>query len=458
MQKITNVLNKLYPIFLLLIFALSFYLRTKVYLTNQSFGHDECALAWNILNKNYVELLQPLRFLQAAPLLFLLFTKLETDIFGYSELVFRFIPYISGVLSIIGFYFLSKIILKNKYSILFSNLIFALNIPLFYYTGEFKPYSSDVLFCILSILIFLNINKKNLLLLSAILEVFIWFSFPTVFIISTIILIILLSKNYSLKEKSLFLFSQIINGILFYIIFFENMFNTHKGGMTEYWNNYFININNFPDIMQQAFGFMFLESRFLIILSVFGLLMFLKEKHLFGKFVITLLVVLISASVLKIYPFAVRLILFLIPVFILLISKTIDYKNTVTLLFLSIFLIGMYPNFKATFNTIVENKYNKYNTTPREIAAYLSSKIKDNDIVYVNFDSNSDYLYYKQIYNIKNKELIDTPQYINVGDKVWFFLVNNSDETYEKIIKNNYKIFYENKSKNSKLIYAEKIK
>lgn len=458
MQKFTNVLNKLYPIFLLLIFAIGFYLRTKVYLTNLSFWHDECALAWNILNKNYLELFQPLRFLQAAPLFFLLFTKVGTEIFGYNELVFRFIPYVSGILSIIAFYFLSKSVLTHKYSVLFSNLVFALCVPLFYYSGEFKPYSSDVLFCIFSILIFLNLNKKNLLWLSAVMGIFIWFSFPEAFIIFTMVLIVLLNKAYSLKEKLLFLFSQVINGILFYIIFFKNMFNTQKSGMIDYWSNYFINAHNFIDIMQQAFNFMFLESKILIILSILGLLLFLKSNHKFGKFVSVLLIVLFLVSMFKMYPFAGRLILFLIPIFILLISKSIDNKNAFTIVFLSLFLLGFYPDFKTTLNTIVSDKYNKYNANPREMVEYMFSKIKNTDIVYVNIPSNCDYLYYKQIYNIKNKELIGIPQYINIGDKVWFFLVNNSEETYEKIIENNYKIFYENQAENSKLIYAEKIK
>ena len=70
MQRLNKFISKFYPVLLFLVFILAIYLRTKVYLTNQSFWHDECALAWNILNKNYIDLFQPLRFLQAAPVLF----------------------------------------------------------------------------------------------------------------------------------------------------------------------------------------------------------------------------------------------------------------------------------------------------------------------------------------------------------------------------------------------------
>ena len=106
MQKVFKFLNRLYPIFLLIILFIGFFLRTKAYLINQSFWHDECALAWNIINRSYKELFQPLRFLQSAPILFLIITKYLVEVFGKNEIVFRFIPYLSSILSLAGFYFI----------------------------------------------------------------------------------------------------------------------------------------------------------------------------------------------------------------------------------------------------------------------------------------------------------------------------------------------------------------
>lgn len=458
MQRLFKVTKKIYPIFLILIFALGIYLRTKVYLTNQSFWHDECALAWNIINKSYTELFQPLRFLQSAPVLFLICTKLLINFFGKTEYIFRFIPYISSLLSIICFYFLSKNILKTKVSIFAANFIFAINLSLYYYASEFKPYSSDVLFSIITVLLYQYLNKKNLLIFSIILSTFIWFSYPSVFFIFSIIFLIAGSKTFNIKDKLLFFIPQLINGIIFYKSFFINMFNSQKTGMISYWQNEFISIKNIHTIFQQAFNFMFNESLITIILSIIGLFIFIKNKEKFGTLTFTILSTVIIISSLHLYPFSGRLILFLIPIIILLITKTFDSKKAKSLFFLGLCILSIYPQFSNTFNTIIKNNYNKNNPNPREMAKYLKNQINKEDIIYINTASNSDYLYYKQIYNINNKYFIETPQYIQKNNKVWFFLPNNANDTFETIIKNNYIILYENKRKDNLLIYAEKLK
>ena len=457
MQKFFKDGNNLYPIFLLLVFAVGIYLRTRVYLTNQSFWHDECALAWNIVNRSYRELFEPLRFLQSAPILFLITTKYLTEFFGKSEPVFRFIPYCFGVLSMVGFYFLSKKILKTKPSIIFSNILFAVNLPLYYYSAEFKPYSTDVFFCILALILFENLNKKVLLIYSIILSAFIWFSFPAVFVLTAVIALIILNSNYSIKEKIVYLIPQILNGLVFYKVFFAKMFSSQKAGMTNYWQNEFINPQNFVSLFQKAFNFMFHDGAILIILAIAGLFIFLKEQNKFGKFALTLFLILISASCLQLYPFSSRLILFLIPIMILLITKTFDSKHFTSINFFILFIFCTFSEYKSTINTVTKDNYSKNNPNPREMTEYIKSQLKTEDIIYVNSASNSDYLYYKQIYNIKNRELINTPQYIRKNDKIWFFLPNDGIETYEKIIKNNYKILYENRKGNSILIYAQKI-
>lgn len=458
MQKLSKYSNIFYFLLIAFVFCIGIYLRTKTYLTNQSFWHDECALAWNIINRSYTELLQPLRFLQAAPCLFLIDTKFWVNHFGTNELVFRFIPYLSGIFSIIAFYFLSKNILNTKLSVFFANLIFATSFPLYYYSSEFKPYSSDVLLCIFTLLLYQDLNKRNLFITSVILSILIWYSFPAVFLIPAIICCIFLEKQYNLKEKFLFLIPQILSGLIFYKIFFINMFNSQKAGMTNYWQNDFLNIHNLKFLFNKAYDFMFFDGNILLFISAIGLFLFLKEKDKFGKFALFLFSVLITASFLNLYPFSGRLILFLTPIIILLIVKAFDKKNIISMFLLILFLIGIYPQIKNTKNTILQNNYNKNNSNPREMVQYLSTQIKENDIVYVNTDSNSDYLYYKQLYKIKNKEYINTPQHLNKNDYIWFFLPNNAALTYEQIINKDYKILYENKNKDSLLIYAKKLK
>ena len=459
MQDYRKFINISYLILLGLIFILAIYLRTKVYLVNQSFWHDECALAWNIINKGYTELFQPLRFLQAAPVLFLIFSKFIINNFGVSELSFRLLPFISGILSIPAFYFLSRKILNNKFAILSANLIFATCLPLYYYSAEFKPYSTDVLLCILSAFIFYKLNKNNLLLFSLLLSAFIWFSFPSVFILTAISLLIVLSKNYKIKEKVLFTLPLVINSIAYYYLFFGKILSAQKLGMTNYWKDNFVNVYNFSHLVKDSFDFMFSENSILIFLALLGLLLYIKDNNKFFRFSFVTILVVILASMMNLYPFSSRLILFLCPIYILLISKVADNNNIVIRYCLSIaLLIGIYPQIKYTLNTTIAGKFHKNNTNPREMTEYLSKHFNNNDIIYVNLDSNSDYLYYKQIFNIDNRYYINDTKYLKKNDNVWFFLINKPQQTYENIIKKDYHIIYENKSDNSALIYAQKIK
>lgn len=458
MERTRKILQKIPHIFLVLIFILGIYLRTKVYLTNQSFWHDECALAWNVLNRSYLELFEPLRFLQVAPPLFLIYSKIIIKYFGTSELVYRLVPFVASLLSMVLFFFLSRLLFYTKRATLCAMALFAVSFPLYYYCAEFKPYSTDVLFCIFTMYIYLNLNKENIFWYSLILSTFIWFSFPTAFLLGAIALIVMFSKKYSGEDKAKMLFHFSVSSLVFYFYYFRNVYDVQHGSMLNYWQNEFISVENFSVIMQKANEFIFSPEIVLPILMALGLIMYFYQKSKFAMFSVLSILLVILISMLHLYPFSGRMILFLIPIFILLCSKIVDFKGYVGYLILGVFLYGAYPQFENTYNNIKKNNFYKNNSTPREIAEYLSKNIKSKDVVYVNVDSNCDYLYYKEIFSITNQEIIDSPELIRKGTRVWFFLPNNAKVTYKKVVKNKYKILYGKNAGNSGIIYAIKIK
>ena len=458
MEKAKKILQKLPYILLALIFILGIYLRTRVYLTNQSFWHDECALAWNIVNRDYLGLFQPLRFLQVAPSMFLIYTKILVKYFGTSELIFRIVPFVSSILAMFMFYFLSKTLFVTKKATLCASLLFAISFPLYYYSAEFKPYSTDVLFCIFTIYIYQYLNKESLFLYSIILASFIWFSFPTAFLICSIVLLIIFSRHYDIKEKLKFFLPILVSGLGFYFYYFQKVFDAQSRGMTAYWNEEFINLDNYLKVFQNANSFIFSPEYILPILMLIGLIVYFYERSRFALFSILTLVSVIVTSAFQLYPFSGRLILFLVPIAILLAVKPVDIRNFVGYILLAVFLYGSYPQLESTYQAIVKNNYYKNNSTPREMTEYLKRNIKKGDVVFVNQASNSDYLYYKQIYEIQNKEFIESPQYLKKGAKVWFFLPNGAKNTYQKDIKNKYKIYYHNTKGNSGLLYGIKVR
>lgn len=455
MQKSDLFKKWFYIICLGLIFVLGFYLRLKSYLINQSFNHDECALAWSVLNKSYVELFEPLRFLQVAPPLFLAFIKTLINVFGTQEYIYRSYSFVSSVLSIIAFYFLTKNLFNTQKAVIVSNLLFALSFPLYYYASEFKPYSSDVLFSILSLLLIINLKPKNLSITLLILSLFIWFSFPIIFFILVILSLVVFDKKYFLKEKILSFSICLLNAVLFYFIYFLRVFNIKCASMRNYWDSEFLSVDTFIPIIKSMLSFMFSSSFVIPILILLGVFAFIKQKHIFIKFVIGLSLVVAIFSLMKLYPLFGRLILFLIPIFIVLLVKSIDKKEIILLLVL---LICCIPQFDEAVDFLKKQTVYKAGTNPKEMVVFLKEHVLNDDIVFINTASNSDYIYYSQIYDLKNVYVTDDLSKLKKGDKVWFFLANNPNDWILEELKLKYTEIYSNVAQSSMLIYAQKIK
>ena len=129
-------MNKKYVYYILLgiICFAGLALRIKAFVAGRPLWHDECSLALNIFdNNNIFAYFKPLNYTQAAPPLFMIATKIITNIFGINEYTLRFIPLLSGILSIPAFYILSRRFISNIWVILIANLLFAINYQLIYY-------------------------------------------------------------------------------------------------------------------------------------------------------------------------------------------------------------------------------------------------------------------------------------------------------------------------------------
>lgn len=127
-----------FKLLLLLVFALAVYLRVDAYLINNSFFTDEILLAANIFEREGWGFLYPLSYHQSAPIGFMMLSKFFVTKTGISELYFRFIPFISSILSVVFFYLLSKAVFKNKYCTLLSLLVFGLSYQLIFYSKYVK--------------------------------------------------------------------------------------------------------------------------------------------------------------------------------------------------------------------------------------------------------------------------------------------------------------------------------
>lgn len=474
--------RKIYFISLFAIIILGIFLRLKGFLSNSSLWHDECALAWNIKFKSYSELFGIMRFLQVAPPFFLFFSKFLTQIFGYSEKVFRFIPFMAGCLSLIAFYFLSKQALRKNLSVIIAVFLFAISPFLINYSFEFKPYEVDVFLTIICLLFFTGldldkISEKKALLIGFIASIIPWFSFVSVFSISGGLLYFFLKDYRSNLRKKILLTLPLLISCLLYIRLYllPNYIGTH---FKTDWQSYFVTLNpiHFFSLIIESIRYLFFPFKyvaFALILIIWGIVLFLreKEKPLFFNIASLTFILFILSSLFHMYPFAKRVILFLLPIYIIFMTKPLDIiaiKNKISSAII-LFLISSVIYAQSTFSYgVLKSKNISKGESPREMLEVLNTIIKPGDIIFVNYASNTEFEYYFSFFNFKNKviqervSLQGKNKYIEFLNSLgkgyyWFYLPYDSDNVpvFPYILDwiKDKEVLYKAKKDNSLLLY-----
>lgn len=425
-------INK-YKFWVVFIVLLGIYLRLNAYLANPSLWHDECALALNIQNKSYSQLFGVLDFVQVAPPFFTVLTKFLTQIFGYSELMFRFIPFLVGCLSVVGFYFLSEKTLKSKIAVLLSTLFFALNDILINYSIEFKPYELDVFFTIICLLFFIDFkiekfSLRTLVMFGFGLALIPWFSFAPLFVLGACFLNLFVRNHKENLLKKLALFLPVAVSIALYLIVYVSS-NYTQSSMVQSWevHNAFMTFNfvhNFEllvNVLKSLF-FPINYILFFVILFFWGLFEFGKTNpRVFWLFLVVLISPII-ASFLELYPYSARLVMFLVPIYLLCITKPLGpidarYKAksaVIILLLLSMFsqLLMAYKYSNKAYITKLEY--------PREMIEYIAKHSQKIDKIFVNNASNVEFLYYNSIYKLPNEVVIENSAHYSKMDIIKF--------------------------------------
>lgn len=303
---------------------------------------DEAALGVNIMKLSWIELTKDLQYNQSAPILYLWFSKLCGEVFGYSDFTLR-IP------SIIGFFLLLGVLWKwvatykeQKVFTLSVLILFVSNNLFFHYAFELKQYIYDVVFITWFSLIALKQERPSL----ATTGIFItlsWLSNVALLFSPFYLLLLIFTTSSSIRnfpnikldlgKRELLLMSLILlNMAIYYGLFIKG--NSVRSAMIDYWrDDFFLHSSSSPQKWLAEHGFRFLAdvipdyegkkgwhvlliSFTLLLASIIG--MFRMKK---GQVLLLLLPfgyhLLLSA--LKLYPFGTgRLTMYLIWVFILL--------------------------------------------------------------------------------------------------------------------------------------------
>lgn len=453
LAKASRTLNWQTLAWTFIIFAVA--VRSVQYLSNRSLWIDEATLALNIIERSFSGLFLPLANNQAAPVGFLLIERVAIQLFGDSEYSLRLFPFVCGTGSILLFYTLARSCLSVKATAV-AVALFAVSDNLIYFSSEVKQYSSDVLVAILLSLVGVctlgrEITQRRALLLAVAGGTAIWFSHPSVFVLSGVGATLMLFALRGRQWKRAATLGSV--GVFWIACFAASYFVSLKGiGSNDYLEEVWGGRRSFMPLPPtslsdlQWFTLTFfrvfnngLRASFpLLAAAVFlaGAFSMIRKRKRELLLVISPAVFALLASGLHQYPFARRLLLFLVPALILYIAEGAEYIGKLkppytavgALAVASLLIVG--PLIAASLLFV-------HPTTREEIRPaieYVENRRQPGDILYLYYGSIPAFDYYKSKFAIAEADYI-------VGIAARDDWENQSNQTYvadlEKLLGNN---------------------
>lgn len=479
-------------------------LRLKCYFFNQSFWLDECSLGVNINSaKNYSDFFKPLVLWQCAPPFFMIVCKALLDISHQAghihcqDLILRLFPCLCSILSLPLFVLFVQKVTNNRYFLWTSVAMLSFNKCAINYSQQFKQYSCEMMFALILLLSFYSIKdirKISVRKLSFFVLIFIlsmWFSNSAILILFvgySLLFFRIIREKYANKTKlAILLIPMFLNLIIYYFLYFRRVYNALYDYMFEYWKfsipSFFTFSDFFPLFTAKMQGIIEFSCQPLLIIFLLANLFIFFIKQEFdksAKFLIILPIILcIISSFLCVYPFEARLVLFLLPLFVMIysqISLMIKPSKFATMLLLVSFVIIAAKNLSIPAQTLV-NEANEVRNFRKYSQFVVDKKISYDKLIMGTTDQAYYYLsdYFKgnrplleeNIFeNFENSEFPKFEKTMPLGE-YWLIFPEYADNTdfnlsIKKYIITNpnlkiLKIWEDEKNKKSFIIKFEKV-
>ncbi|HEY9908408.1 MAG TPA: hypothetical protein V6D18_12480 [Thermosynechococcaceae cyanobacterium] len=382
----------------LVIFGIA--VRVVQYLSNRSLWADEATLALNIVHRSFLELFQPLDYDQGAPIGFLLGEKLAVQVFGDTEYALRLFPLLSGVAAIFLFYQLAQQWLQHSGQQVALLLFVCLN-PLIYYSSEVKQYSSDVAIALLLGLFIprfqVRLTHQQAFIRASIGAIVVWFSHPAVFVLAGLEASNLLNewlthKKIKILEKIPTYAAWLVSFGLVYFVSLRNLgsdeelLQSWRKAFPSHWFDVAWGLDALGKFFSNPLGFSqnYTDAIAILAFLVGSVSLFRRHRKVLW-FALAPIAVTLAASYLQKYPFRSRLLIFLIPFFLLLIAEGIHFVCTrkskvARLLSISLSAILLFtPIAKAS--TLLAQPQLKEEIKP--VMGYIQAQRQPGDLVYV---------------------------------------------------------------------------
>lgn len=479
-----NKKSAFYTVTLVIIGLFGAFLRINAYLMNPSMWCDEVSLALNV-DKNVF--LPPLLNNQSAPFLFLILAKI-CSLFSWSNFSFRFIPFISGLISIPVFYIFAKNWIKSRLGLILAFFIFCINFRLIYFSREFKPYATDVLIFMLAIICyfkidFSKINLKTCVLSGTAYALLPLLSFPSLFVLPVCYLFTFFQdgiKNFKKNIKTGVCFMAA--GIIFLPVYYFTVLLKYSTNeyLLDFWRKGFVTFKTILPAFLDVLDF-FQEpsfaNLFLIAAVITGFVICLKQNKRTCLFLICVLAFIILASFLHKYPIRERLVLFLYPVFLVFVFKIFDIKmfkaRIKNILFAVIlFILAFGFDIKTTLNADFDEKLYCMEAI-NGLLNVLKHEHKSGEYIFPLPWSDVAFLHYNKTYKFPEKDIVifkenhskdyTKPFWGIPKGKYWLIFTIRPDNYYRHVslqewLERDFKVIKIYQDHSSRMYYAEKIR
>jgi hypothetical protein len=304
------------------------------YAQANTFFIDEVKLLWNVADRDWWTLFEPLQNNQVAPVGFLVMEKAVISTLGVNELGSRFLPLLSMALAVALFIQISRRLL-SPVSGLIAIVLFAWSGPLIYYASQTKQYTLDVLAAAAILLATLAVlkepeDRRRWILLLATGVVATVLSIPAVIVLAgtTITLIVASIRRGTRSDLGLAAALAAVWMACFGLLYlWKYRFEGNSDYMAGYWTIGFLppfwhpidfsrSLLSFADrLMREVVGVRFQAAG--LVAYLLGLIVLLRRKTSLGLLMVSAMAVAVLLSSLHLYPLKERAALYLLPFLVL---------------------------------------------------------------------------------------------------------------------------------------------
>jgi len=315
--------------------------RLVPYVANRSLWLDEASLALNIAKRSFSGLLLPLDHRQWAPVIFLILEKAASELVGINEFALRLVPQLAAMVSLVLFYQVARRCLRPKAALIALGL-FALSTSLIYYASEVKPYSSDVAAALAILFFGLMVVQRHgsvdaMLGLGAVGALCILISYPSVFVLAGCGLV-LFCFEWSRSQRRIAARLALM-AALWAVLFLANylvLVIPVSEQLRAYWKSGFAPSPLFSSEaafwlarapLRALYGNALGRAPFWLAAGTFGIgcvWLFLADGWLLALLLSPAAAALLAAALHQ-YPFSGRVILFLVPPYLMLMAAGLEF-------------------------------------------------------------------------------------------------------------------------------------